>query len=446
MPQQNNLNQNPPPDLESRPAVLFVDDESNILSSLNRLFRPKNYKIFIASSGEDGLSILEQQKIDVVISDMRMPEMNGAEFLEQVKIKWPATVRILLTGYTDMNAAIDAINKAGIYRYLSKPWEDNDIQLTVANAIEYKRLQEERAVLLELTTKQNEQLQSVNAHLDEQVKNRTEELRQVISQLETSHEELKKQYISTINIFTALIEMRVGAVAGHYRRVAELARKLAKEAAMDADQLQGVMLASLLLDIGKIGLPDHLLKITYDKVNPMDRPTYEKYPIMGEAALMVLEPLHGAAKIIKGHMENYNGSGFPGRLKGNDIPLGARIIALANDYESLIDGSLLQKRLTIRETKDYITRQRGKRYDPELVDLLFPRLPGNALKSKKDESYFTTPKQLKPGMIVDQDFILENGLVLFAKGQALNEKMISKIQELEESMDARFRVYIKKVD
>lgn len=446
MQQQNNVKQTRPMDVDVRPSVLFVDDETNILSSLNRLFRPKNYLIFMASSGEDALLILDKHKIDVVVSDMRMPEMNGAEFLEQVKIKWPSTVRILLTGYTDMSAAIDAINKAGIYRYLSKPWEDNDIQLTVENAIEYKRLREERTVLLELTTRQNEKLQSVNAYLDEQVNNRTEELKQVISQLEITHEELKKQYISTINIFTNLIEMRVGAVSGHYRRVAELGRKLAKEAGMNADQLQGIMLASLLLDIGKIGLPDHLLKISHDKVSPIDRAAYEKYPLMGEAALMALEPLHGAAKIIKGCMENYNGSGFPGRLKANDIPLGARIIALANDYESLVDGSLMHRRFSINETKDYITRQRGKRYDPNLVDLLYPRLPENAQQNKKDESYFTTPKQLKTGMIVDQDFILENGLVLFAKGQALSDKMISKIQELEQSMDARFRVYIKKTD
>lgn len=432
--------------LDKVPSVLFVDDESNILSSLNRLFRPKNYKIFIASSGADGLEILQQQEIDVVVSDMRMPEMDGAQFLEQVKNNWPQTERILLTGYSDMNAAIDAINKGGIFRYISKPWEDNDMLLTIDQAIDHKRLREERLALLQLTVKQNEELQSLNNNLDEKVRYRTQELNQTMSQLELAHNSLKKQYISTINICTNLIEMRLGAVTGHYRRVADLARNLATEAGMEVSEAQNVMLAGLLVDIGKLSLPDGLLSIPYEQVAPLDRPKYEKYPIMGEATLMALDNLHDAAKLIRHHAENYNGSGFPARLKGEAIPLGARILALANDYESLIDGSLLHKRLTVGEAKDYIMRNRGKRYDPNLVDLLYPRLSVTDIKNRKDDCYFTTPKQLKPGMIVGQDFVLENGLVLFAKGQTLNEKLITKIQELETQMDARFRVYIKNID
>ena len=444
--EQTNLNINPVETTDEVPSILFVDDESNILSSLNRLFRKKNYKIFLATGGHDGLEILKQHKIDVVLSDMRMPEMDGAQFLGKVNEEWPDTVRILLTGYADINATIDAINKGMIYRYISKPWEDNDILLTVANAVDNKRLKEQRKQLLELTTSQNQQLQSINSQLDIKVRQRTEELQQTMAQLEKTHESLKRHYTGTINIFTNLIEIRLGTVRGHYRRVADLARKLAMEAGVETTAIQDVVFASLLLDIGKIGLPDNLLTIPYDKVTSMDRPKYENYPILGEAALMALEPLHGAAKIIRYHTENFNGTGFPGRLKGNNIPLGARVIALANDYEGLIDGSLLQKRLTAHEAKDYINRQRGKRYDPELVDLLYPRLSNSNIKSKKDECYFTTPKQLKPGMIIGQDFVLDNGLVLFAKNQVLNEKMINKIQELEQSMDARFRVFIKNIN
>jgi len=122
-------------------TLLFVDDEANILSSLQRLFRPLGYRIFTATSGAQGLELLEREKINVVISDMRMPEMDGAEFLEQVARRWPQAVRILLTGYANLGSAVAAVNKGNIYRYLNKPWEDSDLKITVQQALEKQRLE-----------------------------------------------------------------------------------------------------------------------------------------------------------------------------------------------------------------------------------------------------------------------------------------------------------------
>ncbi|MES2932880.1 MAG: response regulator, partial [Pseudomonadota bacterium] len=110
-------------------TLLCVDDEPNILSSLRRLFRAKGYRILIAESGAAGLKVLETETVDLVISDMRMPEMDGAQFLEQVRSRWPETIRLLLTGYSDIQSILDAINRGEIYRYITKPWDDNDIVL-----------------------------------------------------------------------------------------------------------------------------------------------------------------------------------------------------------------------------------------------------------------------------------------------------------------------------
>lgn len=139
-------------EISNPPAtILFVDDEVNILSSLKRLFRPFGYRIFTAEGGAQGLEMLARERVDLVVSDMRMPEMNGAQFLEQVRERWPETVRILLTGYAEIGATIDAINKGEIYRYISKPWEDDDILLTVKQALQQKRLEREKQHLDELT-------------------------------------------------------------------------------------------------------------------------------------------------------------------------------------------------------------------------------------------------------------------------------------------------------
>jgi Response regulator containing CheY-like receiver, AAA-type ATPase, and DNA-binding domains len=158
-------------------ALLFVDDEPNILSALKRLFRPLGYRIFTAEGGAAGLAILARERMDLVISDMRMPEMNGAQFLEKVRQQWPDTVRILLTGYAEIGATIDAINKGEIFRYISKPWEDSDIILIVKHALERRDLERRNQVLEELTRKQNEELKQLNAGLEDKFKARTEEVR-----------------------------------------------------------------------------------------------------------------------------------------------------------------------------------------------------------------------------------------------------------------------------
>ena len=151
------------------PTLLFVDDEPGILSALRRLFRPHGYRIFIAEGGAAGLEVLEKEQIDLVISDMRMPEMDCARFLEQVFKRYPETVRILLTGYADITATIEAVNKGQIYRYVSKPWNDQELLLTVQQALDLKALQREKLRLEALTVRQNDALKALNLSLEEKV-------------------------------------------------------------------------------------------------------------------------------------------------------------------------------------------------------------------------------------------------------------------------------------
>jgi len=158
----------------AQPATLLcVDDEANILSALKRLFRPHGYRVLTALSGEQGLKLLGETGVDLVISDMRMPEMDGASFLEQVRQRWPDTMRILLTGYSDISSTIAAVNRGEIYRYISKPWLDDDVVMVVRQAFELKGLALEKARLVELTRKQNLELAKLNAGLEDIVTQRT---------------------------------------------------------------------------------------------------------------------------------------------------------------------------------------------------------------------------------------------------------------------------------
>jgi response regulator RpfG family c-di-GMP phosphodiesterase len=172
-------------DTVERPlTLLFVDDEPSILSALRRLFRPQGYKILTAESGQEGLEVLALETVNLVVSDMRMPNMDGAKFLKEVRARWPHVVRLLLTGYSDMTSTVEAINQGEIYRYIAKPWDDTEIVRTVADALEHMRLVGENIRLTELTRRQNEELKELNAGLEQKVAARTEEVRQTMVFLE----------------------------------------------------------------------------------------------------------------------------------------------------------------------------------------------------------------------------------------------------------------------
>lgn len=423
-------------------TLLFVDDEANILSSLKRLFRPFGYRIFTAESGAQGLEIMEREAIDLVVSDMRMPEMNGAQLLEKIRGRWPDAIRILLTGYAEIDATIDAINKGQIYRYISKPWEDNDITLIIKHALQQKMLEREKLRLEELTLKQNEELKDLNTHLEEKVSARTSELKQAMQFLEVAHDKLKEGFLISVRIFSSLIEMRNQGKSGHSKRVAELARTLAKNMGMSATEVQDVFIAGLLLDIGKIGLPDRLIDKPFSSLSPDERTEVSKHPIKGEMALMALEQLHGAAKLIRSHRERFDGAGYPDRLFGLSIPLGARILAITKDYDTALMGTNFVKPLMPAQASLLIQDGKGKRYDLSVAEAFLLELDKfNTAKNNTSELVLRSGK-IKPGMTLSRDLITQSGEMLLAKEHMLNAPIIEQIMSFERMDGNLLTIYV----
>lgn len=417
---------------ENTATVLFVDDEANILSSLKRLFRPCGYRIFTAESGAQALEIMQHESIDIVVSDMRMPQMNGAQFLEQVNARWPDTIRILLTGHAEIGATIDAINKGHIYRYISKPWEDNDIVLSIKQALHQKQLELANRGLEDLTRKQNEELKDLNANLEQKVKARTEELRQAMGFLEVTHEKLKQGFITSIRVFSNLIEMREGAMAGHSRRVAELSRAIAQKMKVNETDTQDIFLAALLHDVGKIGFPDYLLEKSFANLTGEERLEVMKHPAKGQTALMALEQLNGAAKLIRSHHERFDGLGYPDKLHGLEIPLGARILALANEYDAVQIGMLLSKRLKQSDAVLFIQEGRGKRHDPAVVDA-FMAVMQSTVQAVRELALHSD--QIRPGMMLSRDLMSGHGELLLSKDHLLDASLIEQIKSFKQTGD-----------
>ncbi|MBU0483046.1 MAG: response regulator [Proteobacteria bacterium] len=156
--------------------ILCVDDEANVLKALQRLFMDEDYEIETAESGETGIAAMEQQEAQVIISDYRMPGMNGVEFLKQVYERWPDTVRIVLSGYADTASVVEAINEGQIYKFIPKPWNDDELKITIDKAIETYFLRKKNLELSKELQDSNEELTKLNENLEELVEERTEEV------------------------------------------------------------------------------------------------------------------------------------------------------------------------------------------------------------------------------------------------------------------------------
>jgi response regulator RpfG family c-di-GMP phosphodiesterase len=404
-------------------TLLCVDDEPNILSALRRSLRTEHWRVLTANSGTEALETLAHENVDLVISDMRMPEMDGAQLLEQVSQRWPASIRILLTGHADMNATVAAINRGRIFRYLNKPWDDEELRATVRQGLDLLALEREKQRLEVLTQQQNAQLQDANALLERRVEART-------ADLSLANDKLKRSYLTSIKVFSGLLELREARLAGHGRRVADMARKLALAMGCADDEAQQIFVAGLLHDIGLIGVPDTLLAKTAARYTPQEIALFHRHAAIGEQALMPLEEMQPVAAVIRAHHERFDGQGFPDKRAGNDIPLGARILAIVDAFDDLQNGHLVETPLTTQEARTMLRHSRGTQFDPEVLDVFLhiteperPKPPTAAIQMTTD--------QLEPDMVLAKDLVSTTGVLMLTAGQSVNALLIRRIREFE---------------
>lgn len=304
-------NPNPP----YRPTVLLVDDEESILSSLRRLLRGQPYDVKLATSGEQALAQMAEGPVDLVMSDARMPGMDGATLLAQINQHHPSTVRILLTGYADPSAIIKAVNDGQIHRYISKPWNDDELLMTLRQALEHQHSERERQRLELLARRQNAQLRLLNNDLEKRVAARTAELQQTADMLDLAYEELKHSYVTGTEVFSMLANLRLPPAKQTNRQIIELVRCYCRVHALDEAISRDLAMAAALYNIGKLSWPDSMIVAPSDQLMHSDRDRYRDYPRQSEALLMTLEPMKDAARLILHHQEHWDGSGFPDRLR-----------------------------------------------------------------------------------------------------------------------------------
>lgn len=403
-------------------TVLCVDDEANILSALKRVLRTAGFQVLTAGGGQQALEVLGSTAVDVVVSDMRMPGMDGAALLEQVQQRWPAVMRLLLTGHADMASTVAAINRGRVFRYLQKPWDERELLDALTEATERLALEREKARLEALTQQQNEALKLLNQGLEQRVQERTTELR-------VANEKVQKNYLKSIKVFSNLLELRAGQTAGHCRRVAELARDVARAMALPDDQVMQVFVAGLLHDIGLIGLPDRIVGKPVQRLELADQLLYRGHVTAAESCLMALDDMQPLLPLIRAHHERVDGRGYPDQLVAAAIPLGARILAVADTFDDLQNGGLVDARMSAAEARTLMREGRGTQFDAEVLDV-FLHITEPVVPRRPDDLRLDAGA-LEPDMVLSRDLVAPTGLLMLSAGHRLTPALIRRIREFE---------------
>ncbi|XRD90813.1 response regulator [Dyella nitratireducens] len=429
-----------------KPAILVVDDEPSVLSALRRMLHTASYQVLTANSGAAALDVLATQDVDLIISDMRMPGMSGAELLSRAQALYPVTVRILLTGYSEIEAVVQAVNEGGIYRYLNKPWDEHDLLLTIRQALEQQRLRKETARLLALTQQQNDELAAFNAELEAKVKSRTEEIRQTVMFLEDAQRDLRRNFMTMVQVGASMIELRCGAMGGEAHRVGQLAKHLGLALGLDGLDAQDLYFAGLLHGIGKLSLPDEILHKSIDRMTPAEAHTYYRHPLRAQMLLTPVAQLSQVAHIILHQYERFNGRGTPDGLAEGNIPLGSRILAVARDYEGLQSGAIARERLLPEQAVELIKLQSGLRYDPQVVEQFLLLLNDPSMLGGSTLYRQVASRDLVPGMRLADDLRTSRGVLLMTKGSVVSDYQASVVRRYESQEGAPFKIFIEIAD
>ena len=330
-------------------TILLVDDEVNNLQLLRRTLH-RDYNILTASNGKEALQIVEDKgkEISLIVSDQKMPEMQGTEFLKQVSDEYPDIIKILLTGHLDVDAIVDSINDCHLYQYIVKPFDPEELKLTIESGIRKYDLVNNKAVILK---------------------------------------DLRELFYKTIKLIAAALDAKDPYTHGHSMRVTLYSMILAKKLNLDDTTLEEIETAGLLHDIGKIGIPQNILckpgRLTDEEFAVM-----KSHPEQGEKMLMGIKKLTVISNWLRTHHEKWDGSGYPQGLKGEEIPLSGRIIALADTYDAMTSTRSYRKALSHETAVAEIKRCAGTQFDPVLADLFIQNEEEIKAAKENPEAYY----------------------------------------------------------
>ncbi len=401
--------------------VLFVDDEVNILQSLKRaFFSYTEFEVVTSDNAEDAVAILATERIDVLVSDEKMPKIEGSQLVEYVKNRFPDVIRLILTGYADMEKIIKAVNKGEVYRYLVKPWNNEDLITTVRSAAEFGRLKRYNKEL-------EAQLKAHNESLKKEIVKRTAHLEKALQAAKKLHNRVYENFEGTVSLVTHLIGLISQEHKENASRVARLCERIAHKMELGKEESDTLRTAALLYQLGSL---------SSNNAETEDR---AKLAVAGADLLTRISTLTPVAELIRHYRENFNGSGKPDGLSKKDIPLGSRIIAVAADYVQLSYSG----ENSPEEALQKILLKADTIYDPQITEVL-KELEAAAANTAgaSQQDVPVQIKNLEPGMVLKNDLISKNGVLVIPSNTPLTQSMVDHLGKTN-LLDQDETVYLK---
>jgi len=332
------------------PRILIVDDELEITEILADLLS-EDYDCQKAGSAEQALVRLQQSEFHLVISDITMPGMSGLEMIPHIKALSPNTVVVMISGMQTVESAIGAL-RLGAFDYLMKPFDLRQVEAVVKRALEHHEL---------IVAKQR-----YENHLEELVEQRTAELDRALDSLEEA-------YRSTLKALTTALETRDQETHGHSERVVSYSLRLGREYGLNREQMKALEFGSLLHDIGKIGVPDSILRKPA-KLTEEEWVVMREHPMHGQQILRGIEFLQGASRVVAQHHEKWDGSGYPLGLIQEEIDVNARIFAVADAFDAITSDRVYRRGKEYEAAAQELDEWAGRQFDPKVVEA-FHRVP-----------------------------------------------------------------------
>ncbi len=339
-------------------SILFIDDEANILNAIKRLLRHEPWGIHCVTRAQEAFALLKQIPIQVVVTDQRMPEMAGIDFLSSLREQRPEIVRMMMTGFSETPVAIDAINRGEVFRFITKPWNDEEFKATLRQAFDHFDLRSEIKRLGQIARDQNRKLQDMNRSLESKVRDRTKHLTE-------QHQELRTAFVQIIGTLAEAIDAKDPFTQGHSERVAVYAAKLGRELGMPRHEIERVYISALLHDIGKIGIPEAIAA----KPESLDEAEYElmkRHPEIGAKILEAVPFLADIVPCVRHHHEWFDGAdrGYPARFRGDRIPFPSRVILVADAVEAMSSDRSYRSALGLNAVMRELHQFSGSQFDP----------------------------------------------------------------------------------
>ena len=426
----------------TQPVILVVDDEPYVLRAIQRLLKSRDADVLTAPNGLQAIQTLKRnENIAVVISDQFMPGMSGAELLEHIRQDYPDIVRVMLTGNNDLATAVEAINRGDVFRFVLKPWKNEELARIVEMAIEQFIVQSNHRLYQDFVRAQNDRLKLLNEELERRVQERTSALLSSREEITRLYNELQESFDSTIQVLLSSMELGDIKIVDHCRRTAQRAQQLSLELDLSAGTTKPLVRAGLLHWIGLVGAPASMLAKDVEDFDVEEQAVWEFHNLLGQQVIQSVPALQRTGLIMLHYLRRYDDIEFRvgadigfGKTLDEELLLSCRILKVCSFFER--SRTIAQARSKEADIDDRQVMQRGldtlkqgtgTRFDPNLVRR-FNEMLETQMRSRRQERRLNSIVEIRPGMILAKPIETIQGIPIAPQDIVVTEELLRRFQ------------------